>query len=121
MVAGATAVLAAVLMGRALDIADGDPRIGRLDPWAALLAAVAVMGIVLPLVPAISLALLLPDEDVPIGGRAHVVTAVWVLGGAGTVGLATWLGRSMLVRGQRTVPGARPPSSQSPGPSGIPS
>ena len=79
LVAVAASVLAGWLMGRALDIADANPHAGRLDPWAALFVATAVLATVVTLVPATTLVLLLPDEDSPIGARMHWVTLVWIV------------------------------------------
>jgi hypothetical protein len=102
VVAVAAGVVAGVLMGRAWDLAASDPRIGRLDPWGALFAATGVLGTVVALVPAVTLLLVLPDEDVPIGGRAHWVPFVWVAGAAGAAAVSIRAGRAVLVRGRRS-------------------
>ena len=104
VVALAAAVLAGVLMDRALEITEADPHAGRLDPWAALLAATAVLGTVVTLVPATTLVLLLPEEDTAIGARVHWVALVWVIGAAAAVGLSVWAGRAVLARGRRRAP-----------------
>ena len=101
VVAAAASVLTAALMARALDIAEGDPSVGRLDPWAALFVAMGVLGTVITLVPATTLVLLLPEEDRPIGARVHWVALVWVAGGAGAALVSIWAGRAVLVRGRR--------------------
>ena len=102
VVAAATAVVAGTLMGRALDIAGSDPDVGRLDPWAALVAATGVLGTVVTLVPATTLVLLLPEEDTAIGARVHWVAVVWVVGAVGSAVVSIWAGRAVLVRGRRS-------------------
>ena len=101
IVAGCAAIVAAVLMGRALDIADADPEVGRLDPWAALFVAAAVLGSVVAIVPATTLVLLLPDEDSSIGPRMHWVAVAWVVGAAISAAASLWAGRAVLRRGRR--------------------
>ena len=105
LVAVAAAVVAGALMGQALAIADHDPLVGRLDPWAALLAASGVLGTVVTLVPATTLVLVLPEEDTGIGARTHWIVAVWVLGAAGSAAVSVWAGRAVLVRRRRPEPG----------------
>ena len=102
LVAVAGSVLAGALMGRALDIADANPHASRLDPWAALFVATAVLGTVVTLVPATTLVLLLPDEDTAIGARMHWVALVWVAGAAGSAVVSIWAGRALLVRRRRS-------------------
>jgi hypothetical protein len=101
LLAVAASVLAGWLMGRALDIADAQPHTGRLDPWAALFAATAVLGTVVTLLPATTLVLLLPEEDSPIGARVHWVALVWIAGAAGAAALSIWVGRALLTRHRR--------------------
>ena len=98
LVAVACSVLTWLLMGRALDLAEAQPHTGRLDAWAALFAATAVLGTVVTLVPASTLVLLLPEEDRPIGARVHWVALVWVAGAAFSAGVSIWAGRAVLVR-----------------------
>jgi hypothetical protein len=101
LVAACSAVVAAVLMGQALDIAETDPDVGRLDPWAALFVGTAVLGSVVALVPATTLLLLLPDEGKTIGAKVHWVAAVWVVGAMLSAALSIWAGRTVLRRGNR--------------------
>ena len=92
------AVVAGVLMGRALDIAEHDPRIGRLDPWAAVFVATAVLGSVVAIVPASTLLLLLPDEDARIGPKVHWIAGVWVAGAIVASAASIVAARAVLLR-----------------------
>jgi hypothetical protein len=86
------------LVGRALDLAACDPRVGSRDPWAALFVATIILSITATLVPAIGLLVLLPDENTPLGSRVHWLAAVW-LGGCLLAGaISIWGARKVLVR-----------------------
>lgn len=97
-IAVAAAAAAGMLMGRALDLVAAAPAAGRLDAWAAFFVAVAVLGSTVTLLPAITLVLLLPDENSPLGSRVHWIAVVWVLGGAVVAALSLLAGRAVLRR-----------------------
>lgn len=100
-IAAVSGAAAAGLMGRALALAERDPLVGRLDPWAALFVGVTVLAVAVAVVPAVGLLLLLPDEDTPLGARVHWLEAVWVGGFLLASSVAVVAARAVLRREHR--------------------
>jgi hypothetical protein len=98
VIAFAASVAAGILMGRAFDIAAQDPDVGRLDPWAALFVGLMLLSVAVTLVPATGLVVLLPDENTPLGARAHWLGLIWVGGSALAASVSVWGARRVLVR-----------------------
>lgn len=99
-IAVGAAAIAAVLMGDALDLAERDPAVGRLDPWAALFVGVIVLSIAVALIPAVGLLVLLPDENTPLGSRVHWLGVIWVGGSLAVGALSVWTAHRVLTRGR---------------------
>ncbi len=111
LIALGASLAAGLLMGRAVDVAARDPGVGPLDPWAALFVGVIVLAIAVALIPAVALLVLLPDENTPLGSRAHWLEAIWV-GGSLLAGAASiWSARRVLVHG-RSDPGSMRPGER---------
>ena len=103
VIAVCAAIVAALLMGRAVDLAEGDPAIGDLDPWAALFVGSAILAVVVVLAPAATFIVLQPDEDSSVAEQTRRVAAVWVVGALAAAGLGLVAARAVLRRGPRSA------------------
>jgi uncharacterized membrane protein len=70
-------VLAGWAMARTLDRVAGEPEVGRLDPWAAYALGLGTYGLAITALTAITLVLLLTDENQSLRSREWMVVAGW--------------------------------------------
>lgn len=70
-------VLAGRAMARTLDRVAGEREVGRLDPWAAYALGLGTYGLAITAVTAITLVLLLTDENQSLRSREWMVVAGW--------------------------------------------
>ena len=70
-------VLAGWTMVRTLDRVAGEREVGRFDPWAAYALGLGTYGLAITAVTAITLVLLLVDENQSLRSREWMVVAGW--------------------------------------------
>ena len=70
-------VLAGWAMARTLDRVAGDHEVGRLDPWAAYALGLGTYGLAITALTAITLVLLLTDENQSLRSREWMLVAGW--------------------------------------------
>ena len=84
--------------------APANPDVGRIDPWAGYVLGLGVYGLGLTALSAITLLLLLTDEDQSLRSREWLVLALWTAGHV----IAAW---AALRAAAAVLPGSSPPDT----------